>query len=68
MTYFHNDTIQFLKYLNVSGYIASASWDCSVNVWDPYTSSSIQIYRGHSNWVYTLDEIKEDLFNEINNF
>jgi WD40 repeat protein len=37
--------------------MASASWDCSVNIWDPYTSSSIQIYRGHSNWVYTIDEI-----------
>jgi WD40 repeat protein len=35
-------------------YIASGSWDTTVQVWEVSTGRCVQTYRGHSNWVNAL--------------
>ena len=57
---FHSNTITYLKYLTLNGYVASASLDLSVNIWDPITWSSIQIYKNLSSPVFGLDQIDAD--------
>jgi WD40 repeat protein len=57
---FHAGGIIFLKYLSMNGYVASCSYDNTVNIWNPNTGESIQIYRQHTEWVLCLDQIDED--------
>ena len=35
-------------------YLASASYDKTVQVWDPVTGQRFTVYRGHTNWVSAL--------------
>jgi WD40 repeat protein len=57
----HNGTIRHLKYLPYkNGYVASASDDTTVNVWDTLTWTSIQTYTNHTDRVYSLDQIDND--------
>ena len=56
---FHTRKINYLKYLS-NGYVASSSDDFTVNIWDPNTWSSIQVYRGHKWMVNCLDQIDND--------
>ena len=56
---FHAGEISFLKYLS-NGYVASASSDNTVNVWDPNTFKTIRRYTGHQSYVNCLDEIDKD--------
>ena len=55
----HNYGIISLKYLSY-GFVASSSLDKTVNIWDPNTWSSIQVYNGHTDNVYGLDQIDDD--------
>ncbi len=58
---FHTNSINHLKYLPfINGYVASASGDNTVNVWNALTWTSIQKYTNHTNWVLTLDQIDND--------
>jgi WD40 repeat protein len=58
---FHTSGIWHLKYLPYkNGYVASASEDRTVNVWDTLTWTSIQIYTNHSSAVYSLNQIDND--------
>jgi WD40 repeat protein len=58
---FHTGAIRDLKYLPYkNGYVASASQDNTVNVWNTLTWTSIQRYTNHTNWVYSLDQIDND--------
>jgi WD40 repeat protein len=58
---FHTDTIRHLKYLPYKNYyVASASVDKTVNVWNTLTWASIQRYKNHTNWVFSLDQIDND--------
>jgi WD40 repeat protein len=58
---FHTNAIWHLKYLPYkNGYVASASDDTTVNVWDTLTWTSIQRYTNHTNWVRSLDQIDND--------
>jgi WD40 repeat protein len=58
---FHTDAIRHLKYLPYkSGYMASASEDKTVNVWNTRTLTSIRRYTNHTHWVYSLDQIDND--------
>ncbi len=58
---YHLSKIEFLKYLPLcNGYVASASTDKSVHVWDPNTWSSIRVYSNHTEAVYGLDQIDND--------
>jgi WD40 repeat protein len=57
---FHSKPIIFLKYLPITGYVASTSEDNTINVWDPITWSSIHTYTNHTNWVNDLDQIDKD--------
>jgi WD40 repeat protein len=58
---FHNATIWHLKYLPYkNGYVASASNDKTVNVWDILTWTSIRKYTNHTNFVYSVDQIDND--------
>ncbi len=58
---FHTNAIWHLKYLPIgNGYVASASQDNTVNVWDTLTWTSIQRYTNHTSWVYSLDQIDND--------
>jgi WD40 repeat protein len=58
---FHTNTISHLKYLPFkNGFVASASYDKSVNVWNTMTWTSIQRYTNHTNWVFSLDQIDKD--------
>ncbi len=51
----------YLKYLAYkNGYVASASDDKTVNVWDTQTWTSIQRYTNHTDWVNSLDQIDND--------
>jgi WD40 repeat protein len=57
----HVATIWDLKYLPYkNGYVASASQDSTVNIWDTLTWTSIQRYTNHTSAVYTLDQIDND--------
>ncbi len=58
---FHTSTIWHLKYLPYkNGYVASASNDTTVNIWDTLTWTSIQRYTNHTGWVYSVDQIDND--------
>jgi len=58
---FHTATIWHIKYLPYkNGYVASASEDTTVNVWNTMTWTSIQKYTNHTSWVYSLDQIDSD--------
>ncbi len=60
-TNFHTNRIWNLKYLPFkNGYVASASEDKTVNVWNTLTWTSIQRYANHTNWVNSLDQIDND--------
>jgi WD40 repeat protein len=55
---FHTTGILHLKYLPFkNGYVASASKDTTVNVWNTLTWTSIQRYTNHTSTVYSLDQI-----------
>jgi WD40 repeat protein len=58
---FHTGAIRDLKYLPFkNGYVASASADKTVNVWDTLTWTSIQRYTNHTMTVFSLDQIDSD--------
>jgi WD40 repeat protein len=58
---FHTSAIWHLKYLPYkNGYVASASEDKTVNVWDTLTLVSIRKYTNHTSYVYSLDQIDND--------
>ncbi len=58
---FHTDGIWHLKYLPFkNGYVASASRDTTVKIWDTLTWTSIQRYTNHTSWVRSLDQIDND--------
>ncbi len=57
----HPSTIRHLKYLPFKiGYVASASADMTVNIWNTLTLTSIQRYTSHTNTVRSLDQIDND--------
>ncbi len=57
----HQSAIMHLKYLPYkNGYVASASYDHTINVWDTLTWKSIQIYTSHAGYVHSLDQIDND--------
>jgi WD40 repeat protein len=58
---FHMIGIEHLKYLPFkNGYVASASDDYTVNVWNTMTLTSIRKYTSHTSAVYSLDQIDND--------
>jgi WD40 repeat protein len=58
---FHTNAIWHLKYLPFKdGYVASASADNTVNIWDTLTWTSIQRYTNHTSFVFSLDQIDND--------
>jgi WD40 repeat protein len=58
---FHTGEIRHLKYLPYkNGYVASASHDKAVNVWDALTWTSIRKYTSHTSTVYSVDQIDND--------
>jgi len=58
---FHTSAIRHLKYLPYkNGYVASASEDETVIVWNTLTWTSIQKYTNHTSWVRSLDQIDND--------
>jgi WD40 repeat protein len=59
--YLHTNKIWHLKYLPYrNGYVASASQDKTVNVWNTLTWTSIRKYTNHTSVVYSLDQIDND--------
>jgi WD40 repeat protein len=58
---FHTGVIRHLKYLPYkNGYVASASHDATVNVWDTLTWISIRKYTSHTGWMRSFDQIDND--------
>ncbi len=58
---FHTSTIRHLKYLPYkNGYVASASVDKTVNVWNTLTWTSIRKYTNHTGTVNSLDQIDNE--------
>jgi WD40 repeat protein len=58
---FHFGAIRHLKYLPFrNGYVASASADTTVNIWETLTWTSIQRYTNHTGWINSLDQIDND--------
>ncbi len=58
---FHKKRVWHFKYLPYkNGYVASASQDYTVNVWDTLTLTSIRNYTMHRSVVYSLDQIDND--------
>jgi WD40 repeat protein len=58
---FHTGPIRHLKYLPFrNGYVASASADTTVNIWETLTWTSIQRYTNHTGWINSLDQIDND--------
>ena len=58
---FHFGAIRHLKYLPFkNGYVASASADTTVNIWETLTWKSIQRYTNHTGWINSLDQIDND--------
>ena len=57
----HTGRIEHLKYLPFkNGYVASASDDKTVNIWNSLTWTSIQTYTNHTHIVNSLDQIDND--------
>jgi WD40 repeat protein len=57
----HTGAIRHLKYLPYkNGYVASASEDKTVNIWDTLTWTSIQRYTSHTSTVNSVDQIDND--------
>jgi COMPASS component SWD3 len=57
----HTDAIRYLKYLPYkNGFVASASYDKTVNILNTLTWKSIQRYTSHTDWVFSLDQIDND--------
>jgi WD40 repeat protein len=57
----HTDAIRYLKYLPYkNGFVASASYDKTVNILNTLTWTSIQRYTSHTDWVFSLDQIYND--------
>jgi WD40 repeat protein len=47
---------------NNNGYVATASSDCTVNIWNSYNNwNLIRNYTGHTGGVYSLEWITEDM-------
>jgi WD40 repeat protein len=44
----------------MNGYVASCSFDSTINIWNPNTGESILKYTQHRDRVYCLDQIDED--------
>jgi WD40 repeat protein len=58
---FHASGICYLKYLPYkNGYVASASNDKTINILDTLTWTSIQRYKNHTDFVFSLDQIDND--------
>ncbi len=58
---FHTNAIWHLKYLPFkNGYVASASEDKTVNIWNSLSWTSIQRYANHTHYVSSLDQIDND--------
>jgi WD40 repeat protein len=58
---FHTNRIWHLKYLPFkNGYVASASQDSNIVVWDTLTFNSTRKYTDHTSAVYSLDQIDND--------
>ncbi len=58
---FHTDGIWHLKYLPYkNGYVASASYDRTVNIWNTLKWTSIRKYTNHTMTVFSLDQIDND--------
>ena len=49
---FHTLGIIFAKYFPVNDFVASSSYDATVNVWNPNTGESMVKYKGHSQTVF----------------
>src|SRR5262249_16187061 len=47
----HSNAVSAVAWSPDGKYLASASYDKTVQVWDPTTGQRISIYRGHTNWV-----------------
>jgi WD40 repeat protein len=57
----HTTTLRHLKHLPYkNGYMASASADNTVNIWEALTWASIRRYTSHTSWVFSLDQIDND--------
>jgi WD40 repeat protein len=57
----HTDVICYIKYLSYkNGFVASASFDYTVIIWDTLTWTSIQTFTSHTSFVYSLDQIDND--------
>jgi eukaryotic-like serine/threonine-protein kinase len=55
----HSDRVSGVTYSPDGRFIASASWDCTVKLWDAFTGQDVMTLRGHSDVVrrvaYRLD-------------
>jgi len=47
----HRNAVSAVAWSPDGKYMASASYDKTVQVWDPVTGHRIVTYRGHSNWI-----------------
>ncbi len=57
----HTNAIRHLKYLPYkNGFVASASEDKTVNIWNTLTWTSIRKYTNHTSLVRSLDQIDND--------
>jgi WD40 repeat protein len=57
----HTSKIWHLKYLPYrNGFVASASQDHTVNIWQTLTWTSIRRYTNHTSAVYSVDQIDND--------
>ncbi len=50
----HSMDINGLAYSNDGKYIASASWDMTVKLWDAKLLKEIRTLKGHTSWVYSV--------------
>ena len=56
----HLENVRRLRSLP-NGFVASASWDKTVKIWDPSNDwSLIRIYTGHTDWVNDIEYISND--------
>jgi WD40 repeat protein len=50
----HSDAVSAVAWSPDGNYIASGSWDHTVQVWYARTGETIHVYRGHSEFVDAL--------------
>lgn len=64
----HTDWVNSLKYLPISGYLASASDDRTIQIWNYQSGQMIRLLSGHTNYVRSIEVLNDGRLASAGNF